>query len=105
MGIEEILDEMKEKGIGGAVVKTDGTIVHSTIALNDLSAGLLSSVSNISDAIMKKAGDKQQEVEISFGGLILVMVPMNQHIFCGMIKNREDKSQVLEYAAKAKASM
>jgi predicted regulator of Ras-like GTPase activity (Roadblock/LC7/MglB family) len=105
MGIEEILGEMKEKGIGGAVVKTDGTIVQSTIALNDLSAGMLSSVCNISDAIMKKSGDRQQEVEVSFGGLILVMVPMNHHIFCGMIKNREDKAQVLEYAAKAKGSV
>ncbi|MBU0532566.1 hypothetical protein KKB44_03670 [Candidatus Micrarchaeota archaeon] len=101
--VEAILNEMKEKGIGAAVVQVDGTIVHSTIALNNLSAGLLASICNISDAIMKKMNDKQKEVEVSFGGLILVMVPMNNHIFCGMIKNRESKKEVLEYAEKAKA--
>lgn len=102
---ETILNEMKEKGIGGAVVKVDGTIVHSTIALNELNAGLMSSVSNISDALMKKAKDKQEEIEISFGDLILVMVPVNNHIFCGMIKKREEKKTVLEYAQKAKKYM
>lgn len=103
MGVEEILNEMKEKGIGGAVVRADGTIVHSTIALNDLSAGILSSISNISDAIMKKTGDSQKEVEIVFEGLILVMVPVKKHVFCGMIKSRENKAEVLGYAEKAKA--
>jgi hypothetical protein len=103
MGLEEILNEMKGKDIGAAVVQADGTIVHSTIAVNDVSAGLLASVTNISDAMMKKAGDKQKEVEVSFGGLMLVMVPLNKHIFCGMIKSREQKAEVLEYAQKAKA--
>ncbi|MBD3210111.1 hypothetical protein GF318_01900 [Candidatus Micrarchaeota archaeon] len=100
--MEDILNEMKERGIGGAVVQLDGTIVHSTIALNDVSAGLISSVSNVSDAIMKRSGDVQKEVEVSFGGgLILVMVPVKKHIFCGMIKNRENKKEVLEYARQA----
>jgi hypothetical protein len=103
MAVEEILNEMKEKGIGGAVVRSDGTIVHSTIALNDLSAGILSSISNMSDAIMKKSGDKQKEMEIVFEGLILVMVPVKNHVFCGMIKSRENKAEVLAYAEKAKA--
>lgn len=103
MGLEEILSEMKEKGIGGAVVREDGTIVHSTIVLNELSAGILSSISNLSDAIMKKSGDRQKEVEIAFEGLILIMVPAKKHVFCGMIKSRENKADVLGYAEKAKA--
>jgi hypothetical protein len=101
--LEAILNEMKDKGIGGAVVRVDGVQVCSTIALNDLSAGLLASVSNVSDALMQKMKDSQKELEMSFGGLILVMVPVNDHIFCGMVKSREEKKTVLEYAQKAKS--
>ncbi len=101
--LEAILNEMKEKGIGGAIVKVDGVPVASTIAMNDLSAGMLAAVSNVSDAMMRRMDDRQKEVEVSFDGLILVMVPLGSHIFCGMIKDREEKKAVQEYAQKAKA--
>ena len=100
--LEAILNEMKEKGIGGAVVRTDGVAVASTIALNDVSSGLLASVANVSDALMKKMDDNQKEIEISFDGLILVMIPVKNHIFCGMVKERDEKKIVQEYAQKAK---
>ena len=103
MTLVDILNEMKEKGIGGAVVSIDGTVVESTIALDEVSAGLLSSITNISDAIMRREGDKQKEIEVSFGDAFLVMVPLDDHIFCGIIKSREEKSAVLEYAQKAKS--
>jgi hypothetical protein len=32
----------------------------------------------------------------------MVMVPVNRHIFCGLVKDREEKKIVLEYAQKAK---
>ena len=105
MTLADILNEMKEKGIGGAVVSIDGTVVESTIALDEVSAGLLSSVTNISDAIMKREGDKQKEVEISFGDTLLVMVPLDDHIFCGIIKSRDEKPAVLEYAQKARSQI
>lgn len=101
--LEALLNEMKGKDVGGAVVRVDGVQVCSTIPLNDVSAGLLASVSNVSDALLKRMKDQQKEIEIAMGGLILVMVPINNHIFCGMIKSREEKSIVLEYAEKAKA--
>jgi predicted regulator of Ras-like GTPase activity (Roadblock/LC7/MglB family) len=101
--LEAILNEMKGKGIGGAVVRVDGVPVASTIALNDLSSGLLSVVHNVSDAMMKRMDDSQREIEVSFDGMILVMVPMQSHIFCGLIKERDEKKTVLEYAQKAKA--
>ena len=100
--LEAILNEMKAKGIGGAIVRIDGVPVQSTIALTDLSSGLISSVANISDAIMKRMDDNQREIEISFDGLIMVMIPMKNHIFCGMVKDREEKKLVVEYAQKAK---
>lgn len=100
--LENILNEMKEKGIGGAIVRADGVAVASTIALNDVSSGLLASVANVSDALMKKNDDEQKEMEVSFDGLILVMIPVKNHIFCGMVKERDEKKIVQEYAAKAK---
>ncbi|MFN7991395.1 MAG: hypothetical protein U0R44_04535 [Candidatus Micrarchaeia archaeon] len=101
--LEGILNEMKGKGIGGAVVRVDGVPVQSTIALNDVSASLLSSLANVSDAIMKKMNDTQKDIEISFGENILYIIPLKSHIFCGLIKNREEKKVVSEYAEKAKA--
>ncbi len=97
------MNEMKGKGIGGAVVGTDGVVVHSTIAMNDPTSGLIASVSNISDALMRKMGDQHKEIEISFGGLIVVLVPIKNYVFCGMVKDREEKKTVLEYAQKARA--
>ncbi|MCI0503622.1 hypothetical protein L0Y65_02815 [Candidatus Micrarchaeota archaeon] len=101
--LDAILSEMKGKGIGGAVVRVDGVAVASTIALNDLSSGLLASVANMSDAMMKRLDDRQKEMEVAFDGLILVMIPLKNHVFCGMIKDREEKRIVQEYADKAKA--
>jgi len=101
--LEAILNEMKDKGIGGAVIRVDGVPVASTIALSDMSSGLLSSVANASDALMKRMDDRQKEIEVSFDGLILVMIPLKNHIFCGMVKDREEKKVVSEYAQKAKA--
>lgn len=101
--LDAILNEMKAKGIGGAVVRVDGVAVASTIALNDLSSGLLASVANTSDAMMKRMDDRQKEIEVAFDGLILVMIPLKNHVFCGLIKDREEKKVVQEYALKAKA--
>lgn len=97
-----LLNEMKDKGIGGALIQLDGVVVQSTVALNDISSGLLASVSNVSDAMMRKTDDRQKEVEVSFGGLILVMIPIKSYIFCGLVKDREEKKIVTEYAQKAK---
>ena len=101
--LDAVLNEMKAKGIGGALIRVDGVTVASTIALSDVSSGLLASVANTSDAMMKRMDDRQKEVEVAFDGLILVMVPLKNHIFCGMIKDREEKKTVQEFAQKAKA--
>jgi hypothetical protein len=100
--LEAILNDMKAKGIGGAIVRIDGVPVQSTIALTDLSSGLISNVANVSDAVMRRMDDSQKEVEVSFDGLIMVMIPLKNHIFCGMVKDREEKKIVQEYAQKAR---
>jgi len=101
--LDAVLNEMKGKGVGGAVVRVDGVTVASTVALSDMSSGLISSVANTSDAMMKRMDDRQREVEVAFDGLILVMIPLKNHVFCGLIKDRDEKKIVQEFAQKAKA--
>jgi predicted regulator of Ras-like GTPase activity (Roadblock/LC7/MglB family) len=101
--LETILNEMKAKGIGGAIVRVDGVPVQSTIALTDLGSGLIASVANVSDAAMKRMDDNQKEIEVVFDGLIMVMIPLKNHIFCGIVKDRNEKKIVAEYAQKARA--
>ncbi|MFH1685465.1 MAG: hypothetical protein ABH983_04110 [Candidatus Micrarchaeota archaeon] len=105
MSIETILNEMKEKGIGGAVVQADGVPMASTIALKEVDASLFASIANVAEAIMQREDDSPQEMELSFGGLLLIMVPINHHIFCGLIKDREEKKIVLEYAQRARTEL
>jgi predicted regulator of Ras-like GTPase activity (Roadblock/LC7/MglB family) len=100
--IEALLNEMKDRGIGGALVRVDGVPVHSTLALNELSTGLIASVANVSDALMKKADDRQRQIELAFENSVLVMVPLGNYIFCGMVRTKEEKRLVLEYAERAR---
>ncbi|MBI5046899.1 hypothetical protein HZC07_04170 [Candidatus Micrarchaeota archaeon] len=100
--LETILNEMKEKGINGAIIRIDGTPEQSTVALSEIAIGLIASVSNISDALLKRMNDRQKELEVSFGEQILYMIPVKNHLFCGMIKDREEKKTVSEFAEKAK---
>jgi hypothetical protein len=100
--IEALLNDMKAKGVGGALVRVDGVPVHSTIALNELTPGLMASVCNVSDALMKKMDDRQRQLELAFENSVLVMVPVGSHIFCGMVKTKDEKRLVVEYAEKAR---
>ncbi len=103
--IETVLNEMKEKGIPGAVIRTDGVTLHSTLALNENTATILAALSELTNSVMKKMGDSQKNSEITFDNSILIVVPQKNYVFCGLIKNRDDKKIVLEYAEKANASM
>jgi hypothetical protein len=103
--IEAILNEMKGDGIGGALLRIDGVSVHSTLALSELSTGLIASMANVSDAIMKKMDDRQKQIELAFENSVLVIVPMDGYIFCGMVKTKEEKRLVLEYAEKARKTL
>ena len=96
---------MKEKGIGGAVVRSDGVPVASTIALKESDASLFSLVANTTDALMKKMDDRASEMEIAFDSMILVMVPLKNHVFCGLVKNKDEKQLVLQYAQQASTQL
>ncbi len=97
----EILEEMKAKGIAGAVIRSDGVAVATTIALKDVDANLIKLVASTAESMMQKSDDQAREMEIAFNGLIMVMVPIKDHVFCGLVQNRDDKKTVIEYAKKA----
>jgi len=98
MEAEIALEEMKAAGISGALVRKDGILIHSTFAINETGAGLLASVQNVSDALLKGEKDEANETEIAFGNLILVIVPVDDFLFCGAIKERDQKTIVRKYA-------
>ncbi|NYZ77593.1 hypothetical protein H0O02_04760 [Candidatus Micrarchaeota archaeon] len=99
--IEEILNEMKAEGIGGALARKDGVIIHSTIALPDIAPGLITRCANISEAIMARMKNSQKEIEIAFANGTIVAVPMKNYIFYGIAKSKDEKRKVLEYSKKA----
>jgi len=99
--IEEILNEMKAEGIGGALVRKDGVVIYSTVALPDVAPGLIARCSNISDALMSKIQDTQKENEITFSNGTIVAVPMKKFIFYGVAKTKDEKRKILEYSKKA----
>lgn len=100
--ITSLLEELKAQGISSAVIRKDGVIVHSSFAITDAGAGMLASATNIADALITRVKDKPKEVEIAFDNLILVIIPINDFLFCGAIKNREHKPVIRKYADKAK---
>lgn len=99
--IEELLNEMKAEGIGGALIRKDGVIIYSTVALADVAPGLIARCSNIADAIMGKMKNMEKEAEISFTDGTIVVVPMKNLLFYGVAKSKEEKRRVLEYSQKA----
>ncbi len=101
--IETLLNDLKSKGIASTLVRVDGVMVHSTLAMNDLNSGLLSSLSNTSDALLKRLDDSQKEFELAYQSSILFAVPLKNHVFCGLLNNREEKTIFRSYADQIKA--
>lgn len=99
--LESLLNEMKEQGFSGAVVRKDGVPIYSTLALNDVSANLMASVANVSDALLKRVDDAPENMELVFKNLIVVIVPVKNSLFCAVVNDRKHKSTVLDFAKKA----
>ncbi|MGV8084638.1 MAG: hypothetical protein ACP5N9_00090 [Candidatus Bilamarchaeum sp.] len=100
--IEIVLNDLKSKGIASTLMRVDGVLVHSTLAMNDLNSGLLSSLVNTSDALLRRFDDSQKEMEVAYQSSILFAIPLKNHIFCGLLNNREEKPTVRLYADKLK---
>ncbi len=100
--LSSVLEDMKSQGVNGAIVRSDGVLVHSTIAITDSGAQMLASLTNTSDALMRRINDRQREVELTFDNLILVIIPIKDHLFAGAVKSRDQKKTIRDFAAKAK---
>ena len=100
--VTELLNDMKNKGLNAAVVRTDGLLLSSTISLSESGANTFASLSNVCDALFKNIKDMQREIEISTGGLFLLLLPVGNYILCGVIKSRDEKKTLREYADKLK---
>lgn len=96
--IENILNKMKEAGVGGGLVRKDGVVVKATVALGDTAPTVLARAANISDAMLQREGNKQKELEIQFDSETLVIVPMGAYLFFGITKTKDEKKAVIDFS-------
>ncbi|MFH1222626.1 MAG: hypothetical protein V1492_06105 [Candidatus Micrarchaeota archaeon] len=101
--VENLLNKMKEAGIGGGLLQKDGVVVKATVALGDTAPTLLTRVVNASDAMLQREGNTQKEVEITFGGETIVIVPMATYLFFGIAKTKEEKRAILDFSKQAES--
>ncbi len=102
--IGEILNKMKEEvGVGGGLMRLDGVLIKSTIALPETMPMLISRAMNVSDAIMREVNDFQKEAEIAIDKDTIVIMRVGAYLFFGLAKSKEEKKAVIEYAKKAES--
>lgn len=101
--IQQLLETLKSSGIGGAVIRKDGSIVYSTLPMEDVAANVLSSLGNVAETLLKRARDDSKELEITADKDLLVLIPVKSHYLFGILKDREQKKTLREYAEKLKA--
>ncbi|MEM3075921.1 MAG: hypothetical protein QW590_03790, partial [Candidatus Bilamarchaeaceae archaeon] len=89
--IEKVLNKMKNAGIPGGLVRSDGVLIKATIALGDVGPTIIARAANISDAMLRREGNTQKEVEIGFEKYTIVIVPISTYIFFGIAKTKEEK--------------
>ena len=98
--IENLLNQMHENDINSALIREDGVLIYSTFSLEDSAVNIISTVSNTSDAIIRMVNDKQKEIEITLNGISFFIVNIDTFMLCSVLKNKEKKSTVREYATK-----
>ncbi len=89
----------------GALIRTDGVLIASTIAIDDVGSRFLSSVVNIINALMKENEDNEKEIEIIVDNLYVTIIPLHNHFLCGILKEREEKKIIREYAERLSTSL
>jgi hypothetical protein len=92
--VENILNDLKTKGIECALVRKDGVLVYSTLTLDEATPDIIASLSAVSEELMMRTNDRQKEIEVSLGGIFFVMVPFKEFILCGAVKDREMKKDL-----------
>ncbi|MBN2478388.1 hypothetical protein JXB01_03810 [Candidatus Micrarchaeota archaeon] len=99
---DDVLEEMKNAGYKGALIKKDGKIVATNFPFEDPLPSILSSMLNVGDAIIKQSRDEPQEFEILLEDGILVAIPVKEYYMVSMVESREKKKDIREFAEKIK---
>lgn len=97
---EEAMAQLKAKGIEVALLRKDGTLINSTINMNENSATLLSSIVKNSEALAKRMKDNMSQMQLGIGDSLALIYPIQDMIFFALTKNNEDKKIIAEYAEK-----
>jgi predicted regulator of Ras-like GTPase activity (Roadblock/LC7/MglB family) len=98
--IANIINQMKDAGVDGALIRKDGVKAYSTLSLDNNTSEIIASMSNIIETIMKTMKDKNNEIEISTGQSYIIIVPAGDYYLCGVTEDREKKKILREYADK-----
>lgn len=96
--VRTLLESLKTTGIESALIRADGGLVFSTFHLDDAGAAALAGTSNVAGTLLQRGGDAQRELEIVMENDLIVLLPLKSHFLCGVLKNREQKKTLREYA-------
>lgn len=97
---EEIMSQLKSKGIEVAFLRKDGSLINSTINMNENSLALISSIVKNSEILAKRMKDNMSQMQIGIGDSLALIYPIKDMIFFALTKNNEDKKIIAEYAEK-----
>jgi hypothetical protein len=97
---EEIMSQLKSRGIEVAFLRKDGSLINSTINMNENSLALLSSIVKNSETLAKRMKDDMSQMQIGIGDSLALIYPIKDIIFFTLTKNNEDKKIIAEYAEK-----
>jgi hypothetical protein len=99
---EQVMQELQGKGIAAALLRKDGVLVSSSIGFEEGAQNIIASISNITEEMMLEVADSQKEVEINIDNSFFVIVPVNNFLLCGLVKERELKKELRDAAEQLK---
>lgn len=103
--VDEILEEMKNNGYKAALVNKSGQLFKSNFQFDDPLPSILSSMLNVSDAMLKQAKTEGREYELQLAESILVAVPVKDYYLISFLDDREKKKIIRDYAEKIKSAL
>lgn len=104
--IEDILEEMKNNGYKAAVVQKDGVLFKSNFQFDEPRPSIISSMLNVSDALLKQALGDGKEYELALeDNSIIVGIPVNEYYLISILDDREKKKVIREYSLKIKEEL
>lgn len=103
--VENLLNDLKGKGVETALIRKDGILIHSTITLDETAPTIISSLANITDELMKQNSDSQKEIEITMDNIYFVVIPVKEFLLCSPVTDRELKKDLRALAEQLKETI